>query len=319
MSFLSQIKNRIFQLLYKRIIFILLVLFIIGIAIAVSSMLSLSSGLIESQALDNAKITAQTLQEARSLYNTEVLDRLQEVPQVTITHNYPGKFGAVPLPVNYLNQLSFNISEKKDSAISTRLYSRYPFPGHTAAEISKDDFEMAALKYLEQNPQEIFYRIEKLNDRETLRYAEPDIMEASCVSCHNSHPDSPKKDWQVGQVRGVLEVKQPLDRIILQSRQDLTQIAFKLGIVAILSLLGLTLAIGKFKLINKQLSVLVKNRTTELTTANTELVQVRKQITQLQIQVDQKKHQKEVNEIVNSDNFDWISQQGKKWRRENLG
>lgn len=318
MSFLSQAKNLVLQLLYKRIILILLVLFIIGIAITVGGMLSLSSGLIESQALHNAKVTALTLQQARSVYSSEVLDRLQEVPQVTITHNYLGKFGAVPLPVNYLKQLSLNISEKDNSAISTRLYSRYPFPGHTPAETSKDDFETAALKYLEQNPQEIFYRIEKLNGRKTLRYAEPDIMKASCVRCHNSHPDSPKKDWQVGQVRGVLEVKQPIERIVLESRQDLTAIALKLGIVAILSLSGLTLAISKFKLVNKELSILVKNRTAQLTTANSELIQVRKQITQLQIQVDRKKHQKEVNEIVNSDNFDWIFQQGKKWRGENL-
>ena len=317
MSF-SQAKHFIFQLIYKRIIFILLLLFIIGIAIAVSSMLGLSSGLIESQALYNARITAQTLQESRSLYSAEVVDRLGKVPEVTVTHNYPGKFGAVPLPINYLNLLSLNISEKKDSSISMRLYSRYPFPGHTAAEISRDEFETAALRYLEKNPQEIFYRLEKLNGRQTLRYAEPDIMKASCVSCHNSHPDSPKTDWQVGQVRGILEIKQPLDRIILQSRQSLTQITLKLGIVAMLALLGLALAISRLKSINQKLKTLVKNRTAELTTANTELTNVRQQITQLRIQVDRKKHQKEVNEIVNSDDFDWIARQGKKWRRENL-
>ena len=31
-------------------------------------------------------------------------------------------------------------------------------------------------------------------------------MGAPCVSCHNSHPESPKKDWKVGDVRGIQEV-----------------------------------------------------------------------------------------------------------------
>ena len=40
-----------------------------------------------------------------------------------------------------------------------------------------------------------------------MRVALADRMSAqACVSCHNSHPQSPKTDWQLGDVRGVLEV-----------------------------------------------------------------------------------------------------------------
>jgi adenylate cyclase len=31
-------------------------------------------------------------------------------------------------------------------------------------------------------------------------------MGATCVSCHNTHPESPKRDWKVGDVRGIQEV-----------------------------------------------------------------------------------------------------------------
>ena len=31
-------------------------------------------------------------------------------------------------------------------------------------------------------------------------------MGDSCVNCHNNHPDSPKKDWKVGDVRGIQSV-----------------------------------------------------------------------------------------------------------------
>jgi signal transduction histidine kinase len=43
-----------------------------------------------------------------------------------------------------------------------------------------------------------------LTDR--VRLITPVIMEESCVACHNAHPDSPKHDWKVGDVRGIQEV-----------------------------------------------------------------------------------------------------------------
>jgi adenylate cyclase len=42
--------------------------------------------------------------------------------------------------------------------------------------------------------------------RDRARLVAPVIMERPCVSCHNSHPESPKTDWKVGDVRGIQEV-----------------------------------------------------------------------------------------------------------------
>ena len=39
-----------------------------------------------------------------------------------------------------------------------------------------------------------------------VRLIAPVIMGAACVSCHNSHVESVKKDWKVGDVRGLQEV-----------------------------------------------------------------------------------------------------------------
>ena len=39
-----------------------------------------------------------------------------------------------------------------------------------------------------------------------VRIVAPIIMGAACVNCHNTHPDSPKRDWKVGDVRGIQEV-----------------------------------------------------------------------------------------------------------------
>ena len=45
----------------------------------------------------------------------------------------------------------------------------------------------------------------RLRDRERLSL-QPVVMGAACVDCHNAHPESPKHDWKVGDVRGIQEV-----------------------------------------------------------------------------------------------------------------
>jgi hypothetical protein len=48
--------------------------------------------------------------------------------------------------------------------------------------------------------------------RPVLRYATARVLQGSCLGCHNGDKDSPKRDWQVGDVRGALEVIRPLDK-----------------------------------------------------------------------------------------------------------
>ena len=44
-----------------------------------------------------------------------------------------------------------------------------------------------------------------------LIYVTADVAGAQgCVSCHNSHPDSPRKDFALGDVMGALVVEIPL-------------------------------------------------------------------------------------------------------------
>jgi signal transduction histidine kinase len=77
-----------------------------------------------------------------------------------------------------------------------------------------------------------------------LRYATADLMRGSCVACHNSHPDSPKRDWSTGDVRGVLEVVQPMDLAQAGSVTDLAAA----GAVAVLAALGVTLLFFRLRL-----------------------------------------------------------------------
>ena len=50
-----------------------------------------------------------------------------------------------------------------------------------------------------------------------IRMAVPIIMKTSCVACHNKHPQSPKQNWKVGDIRGIqsITLEQPIADNIL--------------------------------------------------------------------------------------------------------
>lgn len=73
----------------------------------------------------------------------------------------------------------------------------------------------------------------------SLRYAVADVMQASCIDCHNHHPDSPKTDWRVGDVRGVLEFIRPLDKEVAASNASLNMALYFAVSMSGLGLVGL--------------------------------------------------------------------------------
>ena len=61
------------------------------------------------------------------------------------------------------------------------------------------------------NPKQVFSRAESRNGKQIVRVAVADTMAQACVTCHNADPTSPRTDWKVGDVRGVLEVNTTID------------------------------------------------------------------------------------------------------------
>ena len=72
------------------------------------------------------------------------------------------------------------------------------------------------------------------------------MVSESCVQCHNTHPDSPKKDWKLGDVRGVLEVVVPLERPLAAAQAGARWVAVGIG-------LGLVLLLGVVAYLSERL------------------------------------------------------------------
>jgi hypothetical protein len=72
----SQLWRRLITILQRRVVLVLTIHFCAGAIGVLLDMSMLSSSLIESQALENAKLSAEIMAEARTLYSAEVVNRL---------------------------------------------------------------------------------------------------------------------------------------------------------------------------------------------------------------------------------------------------
>lgn len=172
--------------------------------------------LIGAAALESATELSRTIREFRSLYTEEVVARIEGSP-VVARSDYESHAHAVPLPAT----LSMKLGERLGtSGVRMALYSPYPFPGRDRTGLPEGSFPAAAWEALQRAPDEPFVREEQTADGLVLRLATADRMRPKCVNCHNAHPDSPRRDWKTGDVRGVLEVVVPMHTAHEQATTD---------------------------------------------------------------------------------------------------
>jgi serine/threonine protein kinase len=209
----------------------------------------LSQSLVESAAQDSAAQLAEVLEEVNDHYST-VVDgvkrqsyRIKSDPQ---DRDKEKKVVDLPFPAEFTIQLGQRL-RRNDSGTQVRLFSDYRFHGSTNPG-PQDDFEKQALRAFRADSKLPFYsRLDSIQGRPVLRYAKPRIMSESCVRCHNTHPRSPRKDWQPGDVRGVLAILRPLDQDEARIRKGLHGTLILVGAIgaSLLTLSGLVLFLGK--------------------------------------------------------------------------
>jgi methyl-accepting chemotaxis protein len=159
----------------------------------------------EEAVLASGRIATQ-LKTMRTYYTENVVNKaLKEGMKTSIDHKLDPK--AIPVPATMIHDLGELLS-KQD--VTVGLYSKYPFANRRNRQL--DAFQQEAWEFLTKNPQQSFSRAEQRNGRNIVRVAMADVLTGeACVSCHNSHPDSPKKDWKIGDVRGVIEIASVID------------------------------------------------------------------------------------------------------------
>ncbi len=193
----GKIENRSSGWLLVVLVFVMLA----GLPLAVwLDINSLSRTVLQRQAADLSSVVSSI----RGYYAQNVVARVLSSPdKVQVVHNYETIPGAIPIPATLSLELGRVIGEQQAN-IKYRFVSDLPF--RNRAPHALDAFEAGALAALRAHPEQTVTDVVWSGFSNTYRLVTPVVMGAACVQCHNRHPDSPKTDWKVGDVRAIQEV-----------------------------------------------------------------------------------------------------------------
>ena len=106
-------------------------------------------------------------------------------------------------------RLSSEASASKGVEFSFVLRSLRPLRPRNAPET---ELEKKGLEFVSTRPDQAYYAEEMQGGRWYFTAVYPDVAASqSCVTCHNQHPDSPKKDFKPGDVMGGVVVRVALE------------------------------------------------------------------------------------------------------------
>lgn len=107
-----QLISNAVEFFNKQTVASLLFLLLAGVLVAALNMVSLSSELINTQALQSSFLYANALQNARTYYSETVVKKLKNQDFVKIDHDHIGKLDTVPIPATFLIDLGERISKE---------------------------------------------------------------------------------------------------------------------------------------------------------------------------------------------------------------
>ena len=191
----------------------------------------------------------------RSYYAKNVVSRVVSSDTRTqALHNYLDVPGAIPIPATLSLELAEEIGVAEGD-VSYRFVSDYPFVNRPSHNL--DAFERQALAEFRAQSDSTQFLVRSTGNfwNREITLATPVILSGACVDCHNSHPESPKKDWKVGDVRALqsVTVQQPVTLNIWSFKWLLLYFAVAGTIGLIFSVLQYRMA-GSFSRLNDELA-----------------------------------------------------------------
>jgi len=161
---------------------------------------------------------AQYIQTFRAYYTNDILTKIKDHSDLKIDFDHKEHNNTIPLPATVVHDLARLFTSKAD--MSVNMYSEYPFPNRKTRVLDK--FQKESLKFVLTYPYKPYAREDFVDGRVVYRTAFADMMsEKACVECHNTHPDTLKNTWKLGDARGIIEVTLPLSSS-KESAQTLT-------------------------------------------------------------------------------------------------
>ena len=146
------------------------------------------------------------LESDRTIYSQLIVDRLKKKKALHATEYWQKEDGLM-LPAQFLLN-SAKLVSKINMDLSFRLISLWPINQKNGPA---NEFERIGLETLEVHPIRPYIGYNKVGRKLYFEALYPDLAVAeSCISCHNSHPDSPKKDFVMDDLMGGVVITLPI-------------------------------------------------------------------------------------------------------------
>ena len=140
----------------------------------------------------------------RTVYTVRVVNRLQNQEKVITADEHFMDKKALPLPAQMF-RFGAEKAAETSKTFSYSLLSLWPVNKQNAPRTAA---EKKGLQHVADNRGQNFYTEETLGGKKyfTAVYADPAVSPA-CVSCHNDHQESPRKDFKLNDVMGGVVIR----------------------------------------------------------------------------------------------------------------
>lgn len=140
----------------------------------------------------------------REVYTDQVVNRLQNEEKVLKASEHWKDDKLLPLPAQMFRMGAEKVRERS-KRFSYALLSLTPINKQNAP---RTDAERAGLEAVASGTTNNSYADETLGGAQYLTAVYPDrATSQACVTCHNDHPDSPRKDFKLGDVMGGVVIR----------------------------------------------------------------------------------------------------------------
>jgi hypothetical protein len=143
----------------------------------------------------------------RGVYAETIVNRLANQEKIIKATEHWKDEKTLPLPAQMLRMGSEKIAEQ-NLPFSYALLSLWPINKKNSP---KTEVEKTGLQYVIDHPGENYYANETLGDKNYFTAVYTDnAVSAACVTCHNTHPDSPRTDFKDNDVMGGIVIRIPV-------------------------------------------------------------------------------------------------------------
>jgi hypothetical protein len=199
---------------------------------------TVSDWFVHETALDSARREAAMIEEFNQYYS-DVLGRLKP-GTVEVTHEYLAKEGCLPSPATFIIDAGERISSSVEG-LRVRLCSDHPWrkDAEPNTEVQREALAILRDRAEQRDADLTWHRFSNDDGQRSLFFAKGQLMKKSCIDCHKTHPDSPRRNWKIGDPAGALVITQPLKPDIERTRDGMRGAFILLAIlVAVPTILG---------------------------------------------------------------------------------